>query len=109
MQQVKISDLRSHLPDYIKRVSAGEQIQITSHGKIIARLVPEIDEVEAAQKRLDINFYKVDIDVDVNKKIVEKYLIKSIPTVVLIKNGKEIGRFSGSMSEEDLIKKLKEF
>jgi len=53
MQQVKISDLRSHLPDYIKRVNAGEQIQITSHGKIVARLVPEIDEVEAAQKRLD--------------------------------------------------------
>ena len=53
MQQVKISDLRSHLPDYIKMVSAGEQIQITSHGKIIARLVPEINEVEAAQKRLN--------------------------------------------------------
>jgi len=53
MQQVKISDLRSHLPDYIKRVTAGEQIQITSHGKIIARIVPEIDEVQAAQKRLD--------------------------------------------------------
>lgn len=53
MQQVKISDLRSHLPDYIKRVNAGEQLQITSHGKIVARLVPENDEVEAAQKRLD--------------------------------------------------------
>jgi len=53
MQQVKISDLRSHLPDYIKMVTAGEQIQITSYGKIIARIVPEIDEVQAAQKRLD--------------------------------------------------------
>lgn len=53
MQQVKISDLRSHLPDYIKRVAAGEQIQITSHGKTIARLVPEVDKVEAAQARLD--------------------------------------------------------
>ncbi len=53
MQQVKITDLRAHLPDFLKKVSKGEEIQITSHGKPIARLVPEFDEVETAQKRLD--------------------------------------------------------
>ncbi len=53
MQQVKITDLRAHLPDYLKKVSNGEEIQITSHGKPVARLVPELTEVEAAQKRLD--------------------------------------------------------
>ncbi len=53
MQQVKITDLRAHLPDYLKRVRNGEEIQITSHGKPVARLVPELTEVEAAQKRLD--------------------------------------------------------
>ncbi|GEM_PF-6887120 len=31
-----------------------QQIQITSHGKLVARLVLEIGEVEAAQKRLDV-------------------------------------------------------
>ena len=53
MLQVKITDLRSHLPDYLKLVSNGEQIQITNHGKTIARLVPDIDEVEAAHQRLN--------------------------------------------------------
>ena len=53
MQQVKITDLRAHLPDYLKKVRNGEEIQITSHGKSVARLVPELTEVEAAQKRLD--------------------------------------------------------
>ncbi len=53
MQQVKVSDLRAHLPDFIKRVNRGEQIQITSHGKAVARMIPELDELEAAQKRLD--------------------------------------------------------
>ena len=53
MQQVKITDLRAHLPDYLNKVRNGEEIQITSHGKPVARLVPELTDVEAAQKRLD--------------------------------------------------------
>lgn len=53
MLQVKVTDLRAHLPDFLKKVSNGEQIQITSHGKTIARIIPEIDQVDAAKKRLD--------------------------------------------------------
>lgn len=53
MQQVKTTDLRAHLPDFLKKVQKGEHIQITSHGKVIARLVPEVNKVEAAQQRLD--------------------------------------------------------
>lgn len=53
MLQVKMTDLRAHLPDFLKKVSHGEQIQITSHGKTIARIIPEIDQVDAAKKRLD--------------------------------------------------------
>ena len=53
MLHVKISDLRAHLPDFLKKVSNGEQIQITSHGKTIARIIPEVDQVNAAKKRLD--------------------------------------------------------
>ena len=30
-----------------------QQVKITSHGKAIARLVPEFDEVEAVQNRLN--------------------------------------------------------
>ncbi len=53
MQRVKITELRANLPDFLNKVRNGEQIQITSHGKVIARLVPEISQVEAAQQRLD--------------------------------------------------------
>lgn len=53
MQQVKVTELRAYLPDFIKKVMKGEEIQITLHGKSIARIIPEIDEIEAAQKRLD--------------------------------------------------------
>ncbi|MBT4837176.1 MAG: type II toxin-antitoxin system prevent-host-death family antitoxin [Methylococcales bacterium] len=53
MHQTNITNLRAHLPDYLKKVRLGEQIQITNHGKVIARLIPESDEVELAQKRLD--------------------------------------------------------
>ncbi len=53
MQQVRVSDLRANLPAVLKKVSHGEQIQITSHGKVIARLIPESNKVELAQKRLD--------------------------------------------------------
>jgi len=53
MQHVNITELRAHLPDFLKQVSHGEQIQITSHGKTIARLIPDISDVELAHKRLD--------------------------------------------------------
>lgn len=52
MEQVKVTDLRSHLPDYLERVQKGASLQITSHGKVIARLVPESDSVEQAGERL---------------------------------------------------------
>lgn len=52
MHQVNITELRKHLPNYLKQVSLGEEIQITSHGKVIARLIPERDEAEAARQRL---------------------------------------------------------
>jgi antitoxin (DNA-binding transcriptional repressor) of toxin-antitoxin stability system len=38
---------------FSEKASNGEETQIISHGKPIARLVPELDEVETAQKQLD--------------------------------------------------------
>ncbi len=52
MRKVNVTDLRRHLPDYIKRVQRGEHIQITVHGKAVARLVPEKDMIEKANKAL---------------------------------------------------------
>jgi thioredoxin 1 len=49
------------------------------------------------------------VDVDKNQQSSSKYGIMSIPTTVLFKNGKEIGRqigFSGRKAFEDLMKKV---
>ncbi len=50
--RVSVSDLRQNLPAYLKRVQAGEQLQITSRGRVIARIEPEGDPAEDARQRL---------------------------------------------------------
>lgn len=40
MKTAAVSELKSHLSEYLKRVKAGAEILITDHGKPIARLVP---------------------------------------------------------------------
>lgn len=55
MHSVNVTELRQHLPDYLKQVQQGEEIVVTLHGKIIARIVPDQQENkhEAALKRLE--------------------------------------------------------
>ncbi|MCD6535190.1 MAG: type II toxin-antitoxin system prevent-host-death family antitoxin [Deltaproteobacteria bacterium] len=52
MQQVNVTELRNHLPQYLQQVKKGLELQITSHGRSIARLVPERSDVEEAKDRL---------------------------------------------------------
>lgn len=52
MEKVNVTDLRNNLPQYLQRVKRGEALQITSHGRSIGRLVPELNEVEDARNRL---------------------------------------------------------
>ncbi|PPC90392.1 MAG: type II toxin-antitoxin system prevent-host-death family antitoxin [Methylobacter sp.] len=54
MNSVNVTELRQHLPDYLKQVQQGKEIAITLHGKTIARLVPDRPENkrEAALKSL---------------------------------------------------------
>lgn len=44
MQQVKSSEAKAKLPELLDSVERGETVQITRHGKPIARLVPESNE-----------------------------------------------------------------
>jgi prevent-host-death family protein len=55
MSSVNVTELRQHLPEYLKQVQAGEEISITLHGKTIARIVPEAKESkrDAALHRLN--------------------------------------------------------
>ena len=53
MTRVSVSHLRQNLPAYLKRVQAGEPIQVTSHGRVIARIEPERDPAEDARRWLE--------------------------------------------------------
>ena len=49
------------------------------------------------------------INVDENHEIAEKYNVRSIPTFILFKDKKIIDQFIGSISKEELEKKLKKY
>lgn len=53
MIQVNVTELRQHLPRYLKSVEEGETVQILSRGKPIANLDPIRDERKAARERLE--------------------------------------------------------
>lgn len=50
MPKVKVTELRQNLPAYLAQVRKGEEIEVTVHGKVIARIVPEKDRRAAARK-----------------------------------------------------------
>ncbi len=52
MRKVNVTEFRQHLPGYLKQVRQGEPIQITQHGKVVARLVPEQETTDEARTRL---------------------------------------------------------
>ena len=64
---------------------------------------PVIDEI--AEELQNIKVGK--INVDENQDLAMKYNVMSIPTIVIIKDGKEIKRFVGVQDKENLIKDLK--
>ena len=52
MEEINVSELRSHMHDYLGKVQAGEELIITSRGKAIARIIPEQDECLNAKEEL---------------------------------------------------------
>ncbi len=46
------------------------------------------------------------INIDDNRTLATKYMVQSIPTLILFKNGKEIKRFVGLQSEITIAKSL---
>ncbi len=49
MREVNITELRAHLPSYLRQVAEGEEIRVTQRGRVIARIVP--DQSQRAQAR----------------------------------------------------------
>ena len=47
------------------------------------------------------------LDVDANRAASAKYAVRSIPTLILFKNGKEINRFVGVKTKDFLLKEIR--
>ena len=52
MIQVNISEFRTNLLKYLKSVQHGEQINVASKGKLLATVIPPVDQRYAAKARL---------------------------------------------------------
>ena len=58
-----------------------------------------LDNVSSSRNNLKI----VKMDVDENMSLAKTYGVMSVPTLVLFKNGKEVAKTTGFMSEEELL------
>lgn len=52
MIEVNVTEFRSHLPEYLGRVRRGEEVLLTSRGKVVARMSPVADESLSAREQL---------------------------------------------------------
>ena len=52
MQTINISDFRANLLKYLEKANAGEQINVTTNGKLIATITPPINKKHEAQEQL---------------------------------------------------------
>jgi thioredoxin 1 len=67
---------------------------------------PVLEDLKA-QLGEDLSIFK--IDVDKNQMIAERYAIRSIPTLILFKNGEPVWRKSGMASSAELQKAVAQF
>ena len=73
-------------------------------------LANTIKEVSENAKYSSVEFEKVDIETDEGEEYVEKYKIRGVPTVLFMdENGELVGKSVGSMSQDDLMKKIDTF
>lgn len=52
MLSVSVTTFRKQLPEYLGKVTRGEGISLTSRGKVIALIVPAVDERKNAREKL---------------------------------------------------------
>lgn len=53
MTSIAVSEFRANLMKVLKQIENGSTINITSRGKVIARLVPPNDTIKIARKKLN--------------------------------------------------------
>lgn len=56
-----------------------------------------------AASQLEPKFRLAKLNTETQQAIADQYAIRSIPTLMLLRNGKEIARHSGAMSTQDIV------
>ncbi|NLZ74148.1 MAG: thioredoxin [Bacteroidales bacterium] len=69
-------------------------------------MIPILDELK---KKIGDEARIIKLDVDKNQDLAQEYNIRTVPTFMIFKEGKNLWRFSGVMSVTELEVKLKEF
>ncbi len=59
---------------------------------------------EAAAARMEPKVRLAKVDTDANRNLAARYAIRSIPTLILFRDGKELARHSGAMGTGDIIR-----
>lgn len=54
MREVNVTELRNNLPKYLSSVENGKEILVTSHGRVIARILPPSDTKRDALVQLKV-------------------------------------------------------
>lgn len=62
--------------------------------------------LEELEKEMASTVKITKIDVDQKQEEASKYGVMSIPTYVILKDGKEVDRFIGATSKQDVVSKL---
>lgn len=52
MLTTNVTELRRSLPKYLNCIQKGEHVLVTSHGRVIARILPPIDAKQEARTQL---------------------------------------------------------
>jgi putative thioredoxin len=58
--------------------------------------------LEALADEFDGAFELAKVDVDANQELSAQFIVQSIPTVIAVKNGKEVSRFQGAIPEASI-------
>ncbi len=53
MQNINISEFRANLLSYLQKAHDGEELTVTSHGEVLATILPPVDKREKAKKMLN--------------------------------------------------------
>ena len=66
-------------------------------------LSPIIDEIAKSETHIAVG----KVNVEEEKELATKYRVRSIPTMVIFKDGKEVNRLVGFLPKEEILAKIK--